>query len=124
MLSKENYELLKSYCTPRVPDTGEGERFEQLQKQGLIKVYSHKTMDLGSLGNFSAPDKWAITELGKDALAEFAQECDKETERKRQQRFENKVSIASVLVPFLTFFIGLIVEHFTGLFEWFVSLFN
>lgn len=124
MLSKENYELLKSYCTPRIPDAEESERFAQLQKQELIKIYSHKTMDLGGFGKFSAPDKWVITELGKDFLAEFEQECDKEAERKRQQRFENKISVASVLVPFITFFIGLVVEHFTGLFEWFTYLFN
>lgn len=124
MLSDENYELLKSYRSPRVPNTGEEERFKYLENKKLIGVYNYKTINLGSFGTYLAPEKWVITELGKDALADFEKERNKEAEHKRQQRFQNKVSVASVLVPLITFFIGVAVEHFIGIFGWFAGLFH
>lgn len=38
-----------------------------------------------------------------------------QAEQKAQQRFQNKISVLQVLVPAVTFVLGLIVEHFTGL---------
>lgn len=35
--------------------------------------------------------------------------------KERQQRFDNKLSIASILVPLVTFFLGIIVEACTNL---------
>lgn len=80
MISEKNYELLKTYCFPRSPDTKEGEFFKQLRKQNLIKIHNFKSVDLGSLGNPPVPDKYVITELGKNALSEFEQEHNKHTE--------------------------------------------
>lgn len=74
MLSPKNYNLLKSYCTPRTPGKNDGERFEQLRNQAWIAPYSHKTMNLGGLGNFPSVDKWVITELGRDALNAYKNE--------------------------------------------------
>lgn len=85
MLSKENYKLLKSYCTPRAPEAEE--RFEQLKNQNLIMIYNHGIVDLGNPGKFLAPDKWVITELGKDALAEFEEYHD--TIDKQLEAFQN-----------------------------------
>lgn len=124
MLSNENYELLKSYCSPRIPNTEERERFKYLENKRLITIYDQKTINLGSFGTHLAPDKWIITELGKDALAEFEKERNKEAEHKRQQRFQNKISIASVLVMLITFFIGLVVEYFIGVFGWLFNFFH
>jgi len=124
MLSEKTYELLKTYCTPHSPDAGEAERFEQLQKQKLIKIYNFKSVDLGSLGTHLVPDKCIITELGKDALSEFEQEHNKQAEEKRQQRFQNKISVLNLLVPFITFILGLLVEYFSGIVCWFTNLFH
>ena len=124
MLSEKTYELLKTYCTPHSPDAGEAERFKQLQKQKLIKIYNFKSVDLGSLGTHLVPDKCIITELGKDALSEFEQEHNKQAEEKRQQRFQNKISVLNLLVPFITFILGLLVEYFSGIVCWFTNLFH
>lgn len=44
-------------------------------------------------------------------------------DKKRQQRFDNKIAIASVLIPLITFILGLFVEHWAGIAQWFLSLF-
>lgn len=54
----------------------------------------------------------------EEALAEQArlkeQATQKEAEKKAQQRFQNKIAIAQLLVPVITFILGLLVEHFSG----------
>lgn len=61
------------------------------------------------------PTKWTITPLGEDALSEFEQTRQKQANEERQRRFQNKISVAQVLVPLITFILGLIVEHCAGL---------
>jgi hypothetical protein len=55
----------------------------------------------------------------KQSLA--AQRMEKElqetAENKAQQRFQNKIAVAQVLVPLVTFILGLIAEHFCGIIE-------
>ena len=72
--------------------------------------------------------------IGKDTLkltqhGNIAYELEKEIRyndacKKEQQRFDNKISVASVLVPTITFFLGIVVEHFAQVVEFFISLFN
>ena len=64
-----------------------------------------------------------LTSLGISAYEDAYQSRKENSEKKRQQRFENKMSIASVLVPFITFIIGIIVEAKVNIVEWFLSLF-
>ena len=40
-------------------------------------------------------------------------ESEEYSEQKRQQRFENKISVLNLIAPFVTFVLGVIVEHFT-----------
>ena len=61
------------------------------------------------------PVMWEITIPGLSVLSEFEAERRKEAETKRQQRFQNQISVAQVLVPFVTFVLGLVVEHYAGL---------
>lgn len=67
---------------------------------------------------------YVITSTGRDELLQFEQSRDEQAQNKRQQRFNNKAAIASILMPLITFFLGLIVEHYSGIFFWLVSLFN
>lgn len=101
MLSPKNYNLLKSYCSPRVPRKSEGARFEQLRSQRLIVPYSHKRMDLGNIGNFPTTDKWVITELGKDALAEFKHE-------RVRFRFPLVLSIIAIIISIISILLQLL----------------
>lgn len=64
-----------------------------------------------------------LTDPGVSAYEETRQSRKENSDKKRQQRFENKISIASILVPLVTFFIGIIVEAKINIVEWFLSLF-
>ena len=52
-----------------------------------------------------------VTSKGRIAYNEFEQKRCQESKNGRQQRFQNKVSVASALVPFVIFVLGLIVDH-------------
>ena len=58
---------------------------------------------------------YCITDKGNAALEAREGKRRQEAEDKRQQRFQNQISVAQVLVPFVTFVLGLVVEHYAGL---------
>ena len=66
----------------------------------------------------------SLTSKGIKRLDELYKEADKESKQERQQRFDNKVSVASVLVPLITFVLGLLVEHYTDLVSLLISFFK
>ena len=72
--------------------------------------------------DFSKPVVYA-SQQGKAFLHSHEEKLDQQAKHERQQRFENKISVLSVLVPLITFVIGVFVEHFTGLVDWLISLF-
>lgn len=72
---------------------------------------------------FSEP-VYRITEAGKSMLTLIEKEANKQAENKRQQRLQNQFSVASILVPLVTFILGLIVEHFTELVSCFLNIFR
>lgn len=115
MLSELNYLELRKYLEPYTPSPEEQDRFNLLSNSGLVKVHHYASRTVGPIDGFPIPETWIITSAGQDALLEFEQERDKQTEQKRQQRFQNQVSIAQVLVPLITFILGLVVEHYAGL---------
>ena len=69
-------------------------------------------------------DKFKLTSSGATAYEQAKHDRKKQAENKRQQRFQNKVSVASVLVPLITFFIGIIVEFQINIVDLLLSLFN
>lgn len=68
------------------------------------------------------PIRWKITVSGLNALSEFEECADQQAKRERQQAFQNKISVASVLIPAVTFVLGLLVEHFAGVVRLIASL--
>lgn len=62
--------------------------------------------------------------MAASSVAEFEKVHDQESKSERQQRFQNKVSVAQVLVPAITFILGLLVEHFAGVIEFALDLFR
>ena len=68
-----------------------------------------------------------LTSRGEHARLAYKEARDKElkehTDQKKQQRFSNKVAVASVLVPSVTFILGVIVEHYAGIVSLIASLF-
>lgn len=87
-------------------------RFQSLHDQGYIE------------GAFVLGLPVTLTLLGADRLEQLKQEIAEASKKERQQRFNNKVAIAQILVPLITFILGLLVEHFTGIVRFAFSLFG
>lgn len=69
-------------------------------------------------------DILVTTSEGNIAFEKSQQERKQDAEKKRQQSFDNKISIASVLVPAITFILGLVVEHFTDCVSFLIEFFK
>jgi hypothetical protein len=69
-------------------------------------------------------DKVELTPSGANAYEEANEERKNQAKQERQQRFENKVSIATVLVPLVTFILGIIVESQVNIVDWILALFT
>lgn len=123
MISKEAYEELKKYRTPHTPSADECDRFVEFRDAGFLKIHHFSAVQLGDFGEVPAPAGWVLTSSGLDALSEFEDVGRQHTQNERDRRFNRKIAIAQVLVPFITFLLGLIVEHFAGLISWIASLF-
>lgn len=72
---------------------------------------------------FSEPI-YRITEAGKSVLTLLEKEANKQAENKSNQRFQKQISVLNLLVPLITFILGLIVEHFTELVSGFLNIFR
>ena len=64
-----------------------------------------------------------LTPEGRLHLAALKNEAENKSQQEKQQRFDNKISILSVLVPFISFILGLVVEHYADIVTLFFSLF-
>lgn len=56
-----------------------------------------------------------ITIKGLERLEQLEQEAIDKAKQEKQQSFQNKVSVAAVLVPLITFILGVVIEHYAGL---------
>ena len=84
------------------------ERVRSMSKDGLLSwKYGSYQGDLVAV--------YSVSDKGRAMLLELQDSRRKEAEDNRQQRFQNQVSVAQVLVPFVTFLLGLVVEHYSGL---------
>ena len=61
------------------------------------------------------PPIYLITQKGLAKLKEIEDKAKQEAKDEGQRRFQNKISVAQVLVPLITFILGLVVEHYSGL---------
>ena len=76
----------------------------------IIKPVGKRTLKLTSAGNI--------------AYEQAEDDRRKQAKEETQQRFDNKVSIASLLIPLITFILGLIVEYEVNIIDWLFSLFS
>lgn len=114
MLSETSYSALKKYRGGFYTGPSITMEIREFRDQGYIVAVSRELRE--HPGSFCMnPTKWELTRKGEDALSEFEQDRQKQAEDKRQRRFQNQVSVAQVLVPFVTFLLGLVVEHYSGL---------
>lgn len=114
MLSDTSYSALKKYRGGFYTGPSITMEIREFRDQGYIMAVSRELQ--GHPGSSCMnPTKWEITHKGEDALSEFEQSRQKQAKDERQRRFQNKVSVAQVFVPLITFILGLIVEHYAGL---------
>lgn len=104
--------MLSRYVPQRYTGPAPDECTRYFRALGYIRPAGYQIRGGGTSTN---PTTWAITPTGMAALQAFEEEAQQHTESERQRRFQNKISVLNVLVPLLTFFLGLAVEHYAGL---------
>ncbi|MBR4296103.1 MAG: hypothetical protein IKT56_04605 [Clostridia bacterium] len=65
-----------------------------------------------------------LTSHGNIAYETAQEERRKQAKDKKQQSFNNKISVAAVLVPLITFILGLFVESQVNIVDWLLSFFK
>ena len=87
--------------------------------------YALKELDhCGYIETEYGTDAYILSSSGACAFEMAQQERDKASKKEKQQRFDNKMSVASVLVPFITFVFGIFAEHYMGIFRFIALLFH
>lgn len=82
-------------------------RVENMRKEGFLERH------LG-IENDEIEGLYTVSDKGKALLLEHEEHCRKESESQAQQKFQNRISLAQVLLPIITFVLGLLAEHFGG----------
>ena len=111
MLTQSQYDLLCPFLSAPIRfEDGLPEQFAILEQHGYIAPSAFGSSE----GQYCFPVEWSITPLGVEYKERFEKHRADEAQNKSQQRFQNKVSIAAILVPFITFILGILFEHFVG----------
>lgn len=121
MISEPIYQALQKYKDGFYTGPAISQEIRELRNLGYIAPAGYRIKDDPNELSIN-PTRWKLTLHGASALLEFEQERDRQAKQEKQQRFENKLSVLNALVPLVTFFLGLIVEHYAGLVSFFVSL--
>ena len=69
-------------------------------------------------------DVFKLTESGADVFEQIQEEREQASKHEKQQSFDNKISIASILIPFITFILGIVFEHYTDFIALLISVFK
>lgn len=120
MISQRCYDELVKFREESLSVDQDKETVEFLIVHKYIQAAEHERIEQSS-GNSTFVNYrvkcWKITELGKNELEQFEEKRAEATKKERQQRFENKISVLNLLVPLVTFLLGLLVEHFSGVID-------
>lgn len=94
-----------------------------IEDRDTLFYLSRKPFNYCSCASLTDTVYW-ITPAGESALAEFKEKREQQSKDERQRRFQNQISVAQVLVPAVTFVLGLIVEFRTGIIGAILQLFR
>lgn len=64
-----------------------------------------------------------VTHEGWHYLSQLKKMRKKQAQNESKEAFDRKLNIFNALVPFITFILGALLDHFTGIIDWFSSLF-
>lgn len=113
MAEQKNPVSMKTMRAANAPGY-DGRRVQNLQKSGLL-IHGVSVEDGDIVGLYK------ISDDGQRELLMLQESRRKEAEAKRQQRMQNKLTI---IAPILTFFLGILVERFAGIIEFFSNFFK
>lgn len=71
-----------------------------------------------------SPPIYHISQKGLAVLQQLQEEAEQKAKDERQKRFDNKISVLNVVVPLLTFILGILLEHFSGIITKLISMFQ
>ena len=135
MLSQNDYDLLVLYREERPYPENEDdqERFELFRANGWVRDTRFESLQSGNIIMPLNPTHFIVSEMGKDLLEAFEEQAAQEEKRQaekeaaearrlqerhedyanaeRRYRTQNKISVLGILVPFLTFLLGVYVEY-------------
>lgn len=123
MLSQNTYDELCKYRNNPVQATTEelSERSKYLLENKFIcSATTKSSIDInGNITIFSTSYK--ITDIGIDELASYEEQKQEATEAKKREKYNY---IFQIILMILTFFLGLIVEHFGKILTFVKSVFS
>lgn len=118
MLTKPEYDALYPFRSI-VKQAPLSEMDEHLHSMKCIAPSSHKTD-----GVQFYLDDYKITPLGEKMLQEFEEAAKKDAKVEKQQRYDNFINGANLLVAFLAFILGILAEEKFGIMEFIKTLFS
>lgn len=119
MLSEGNYRALLEYRNEKYTGPKVTEQIRYFKECDYIRPTSHELKEQS--GEFCMnPTTWIITPRGDDALAEFEQVVKNHSEEKSQKKKDRAFDVFLVILGAI---VGLLIEHFSGIVSWIVSLF-
>ena len=104
-----------------------GEIIESVSADPTLIINALKELQSPShmlVENLTCSDVYKLTALGAEVYEQLQEEREQASKTERQQSFDNKIAVASLLVPFITFVLGLLVDHYTDLVSFLLSLFK
>ena len=120
MLSDYEYTALLRYHGGLQTGSKANEEIRHFRRLGYIEASSYSSNDDICLN----PTAWKLTLAGESAISEFEQKREQQAQDERERRFNRKIAIAQVLIPLVTFILGLLAEHYAGIVSAIVDAFT
>lgn len=121
MLSERNYEELAKYKDGPLPaPKNRSERMQYLIDEKYIDGVEYDNVCPSEWEIDIIVTKWGITELGKDALAEFEDNRAKEAQQKSEKKFDRIFQIFLIIFGAV---IGIIFDNIFGIADFVKSIF-
>ena len=112
-LTEQEKKLLKKFDA-LVPVHYDFQAVQPLTRLGLLEIAEQNGDSY----------KWVLSRSAILYLESEKKFLHKKAEDKAQQRFENKISVLNLLIPLVTFALGVVVEHYVSIVDWFFAIFH
>lgn len=113
-------DILDGYCV--LSERGKCVLAERRQKNLTAEIETRRKIQ--ELRNKEEEKRLARWERQQKELQKAQKIARDEAKQERQQRFENKIAIANLLIPLITYILGILTEHYAGIIDFFLQLFN